>query len=447
MLIAASQTARAKNQTGTESNIRWTLRGDNEAIQHYAGRESVLSGPSETGKTIACLQKLNDLLWHNRGAQAVLVRKVAATITPTVIQTWEKKILGVNSAVTPFGGEKPEWYDYPNGSRLWIAGMDKPGRTLSAERDFVYVNQAEELALADWEHLIRIVTGRAGNAPHPQIFADCNPGGSSHWILQRPSLKLFISRHEDNPSLFDDAGNLTGRGRETLTTLDTLSGARHKRLRLGLWSQEEGLVYDEFDAPNLTDEEPDLSLPFELAADDGYAPDPRVILFIQRTPGRVLVFDELCHLRHLAETCIKETIERSGNIFGWMDMEGRSLASEPARDRKADDRRPARLPSICVGSPEAKELQMRFRQANIPYRAPGIKRIVDGIAVVRRLIKDSNEQRVLQINRRCKNFIWELTEGYKNPVAGSRRDDENPIDANNHGCDAFRYWATLRAAR
>jgi len=434
-----------KNRRATESDIRWTLRGDNEAIQHYTGRESVLSGPKETGKTIACLQKLNDLLWANPGAQAVLVRKVFATITPTVIQTWEKKIIGQRSAIMKYGGEKPEWYDYPNGSRLWIAGMDKPGRTLSAERDFVYVNQPEELTLADWEQLISIVTGRAGNAPHPQIFGDPNPGGSSHWILSRSSLRMFQSRHQDNPALFDDAGNITEKGRESLSTLDTLSGARYRRLRLGMWSQEEGLVYDEFDAPNLTDEEPDPSLPFELAADEGYV-DPRALLFIQRTPGRVLVFDEMYHTRHLAETCIREAVERSGSIFGWtcLHEDQKGAEHDPV---ECQDRFPRRLPSICVGPPEAKDLQVRFRRANIPYRSPDIKRILDGIAIVRRLVKDVNDVRVLQVNRRCKNLIQEMTEGYKNPVVGSRRDDENPLDENNHAADALRYWAALRAFR
>ena len=43
-------------------------------------------------------------------------------------------MLGPDTDVLPYGGNKPEWYDYPNGSRIWIGGMDKPGKVLSAEQ-------------------------------------------------------------------------------------------------------------------------------------------------------------------------------------------------------------------------------------------------------------------------------------------------------------------------
>ena len=42
--------------------------------------------------------------------------------------------------------------------------------------------------------------------PYSQTIADCNPAGSLHWIVQRSNdgqLKLFKSRHRDNPALFD----------------------------------------------------------------------------------------------------------------------------------------------------------------------------------------------------------------------------------------------------
>ena len=88
--------------------------------------------------------------------------------------------------INPYGGDKtPDRYIYPNGSVIWLGGMDNPDKVLSSERDFIYVNQAEELAEGDWETLKTRCNGRAGNAPYAQLSGDCNPGGSKHWIRER----------------------------------------------------------------------------------------------------------------------------------------------------------------------------------------------------------------------------------------------------------------------
>ncbi len=118
----------------------------------------------------------------------------------------------------------------------------------SRERDFAYINQAEELELTDWETLTTRVTGRAGNAPYTRVFGDCNPGSRTHWILERANegkLTLLHSRHEDNPTLFDPAtGLITPQGATTLAILDNLTGIRHARLRLGRWVSAEGQIYE-----------------------------------------------------------------------------------------------------------------------------------------------------------------------------------------------------------
>ncbi len=191
--------------------------------------------------------------------QAALVRKTLADIAPSVLQTYLKKILPLDPAVgvTTYGGSKPEWFDYPNGSRIWLGGMDKPGKVLSSERDLIYVNQAEQLTVEDWETLTTRATGRAGNLknergePFSFIFGDCNPGPPKHWIKQRAAqgaLTLLESRHEDNPRLFDANGVLTPDGVRTMAILDALTGVRKSRLRYGKWVQAEGVIYEEFDS-------------------------------------------------------------------------------------------------------------------------------------------------------------------------------------------------------
>lgn len=181
------------------------------------------------------------------GAQGVIVRKTYKSTTSSVAQSFIKKVLPKNSGVTTYGGERPEWFDYPNGSRVWVVGMDNADKVLSSERDVIYVNQAEELTVSDWEYLTTRANGRAGNIPFGQVMGDCNPGAATHWIKSRDGLRLLESRHEDNPDIFDKDGAILDRSRQRIAVLDRLTGVRKERLRNGRWVSAEGTVY-EFDA-------------------------------------------------------------------------------------------------------------------------------------------------------------------------------------------------------
>lgn len=228
------------------------FRGANLQIQSYKGREFILAGPSETGKTFATLWLLDSLLRSNPGAKATLARKVQSTIYSTVLITWQRilqirQALGDDMRVEELGGTKPQLYIYGNGSRLWCGGMDHSNKILSGERDYIYINQAEELTLDDWEVCTTRTTGRGGVTSTPMTFGDCNPANEDHWILSREGLRVFHSKHEDNPSLFTDSGVITAQGARTMTTLDRLTGIRKKRLRFGKWVGAEGLFFETFD--------------------------------------------------------------------------------------------------------------------------------------------------------------------------------------------------------
>lgn len=211
--------------------------------------EVIVSGPAETGKTWGCCEYLDALLWKYPGANGVMVRKTYAALIPAALKTY-KRVTGIetgNSPIKAYGGEKPEWFDYPNGSRLWIAGLDNATKVLSSERDFFFVNQAEELPETDWEFLTMRATGRGAVMPYTRVFGDCNPAYPMHWIRQRKSLRMLESRHEDNPTLFRADGTITEQGKKSLAVLDNLKGVLYQRYRLGRWVQAEGTIYDGFD--------------------------------------------------------------------------------------------------------------------------------------------------------------------------------------------------------
>ena len=164
------------------------------------------------------------------------MRKTQKSLYGTVCVTYQNKVANMR-AIQSFGGDKtPDRYIYPNGSVIWLGGMDNPDKVLSSERDFIYVNQAEELAEGDWETLGTRCSGRSGIAPYAQLFGDCNPGGSKHWIRERSRRKvlhLLVSVHKDNPEIYDEQGNLTESGKRRMAALEALTGVRRKRLLEG----------------------------------------------------------------------------------------------------------------------------------------------------------------------------------------------------------------------
>ncbi len=66
------------------------FRGAGAEVQSYRGREFILSGPSETGKTWATLWLLDSLLRETPGAQAILARKLQVSIWGTVLVTYKR---------------------------------------------------------------------------------------------------------------------------------------------------------------------------------------------------------------------------------------------------------------------------------------------------------------------------------------------------------------------
>ncbi len=227
---------------------RIELRGANRALISCRTHEVIDSGAAETGKTWAACVKMHLTLLKYPGCQGAMVRKNYNSITGSCGKTFERIIKGAN--VQTVGGNFPTRYVYPNASVLWVGGMDNPDKVLSSERDFIYVNQAEELSVSDWETLLTRCTGRGAVIKFPQLMGDCNPAGSKHWIRQRAAsgkLTLLKATHADNPTLFTTDGKITPQGERSLAALNNLTGVRKKRLLEGIWATAEGAVYDMFD--------------------------------------------------------------------------------------------------------------------------------------------------------------------------------------------------------
>ena len=258
-------------------------------------REVLLAGPAGTGKSRACLEKIN-LIAMQRPIRAAIVRKTRTSLTQSAMITFEKKVLPQPNQVQFHTGDQE--YRYPSGARVMVVGLDDPSKIGSTEFDIVYVNEATELDEDDWGMLLRGL--RNGQLSYQQIIADCNPSAPEHWLKQRcnaGATHLLESTHQDNPVLYDHAQNTwTEFGTEYLKTLDSLKGFMYQRLRLGLWVAAEGMYFTDWD-PQLhvcPSFEIPVHWPRWIAVDYGFAA-PFCCLWFARSPEtrQIFVYREL----------------------------------------------------------------------------------------------------------------------------------------------------------
>ena len=391
--------------------------------------EVIIGGPYDTGKTITALHRLHLLLCKYAGARALMVRKTYQSLTQTAVVTYEKKVLPVppetpGCPVDRAGGSRPEWYDYPNGSKLVLGGLDNPGKTLSSEYDFIYVNQAEELTEDEWQALTRAASGRAGNAAYAQVMGDCNPDVPDHWIKTRRRVMFIESRHEDNPTLYDQA---TGDciAPERIAALDAMTGVRYKRGRLGLWVGREGQVYEFDPAIHLIHaaDVPPLVRHYR-SIDFGYSNPFVCQIWGEDSDGRIYLVRELYLSQH--------TVNALAPLVHDVTM-GRGITATVA-DHDAEDR--ATLAEYGIKT------------------VPADKRVKTGIdAVAERLKVRGDGKPRLYIVRDCgarqdghladarrptsteqefPGYVWPTTRA-------GRAADELPVKSDDHGMDAMRY--------
>jgi phage terminase large subunit len=420
-------------EDGTTGIIPYDLpdaRGGVAQLYHNPAHEIILSGPFETGKTYGVLAWFHWLMCNTPNAKGLWVRKTYNSLIGSACETYERKILPIppghpDSHVSAFGGERPQMYQYSNGGEIILGGLDRPEKFLSAEFDYIYINQVEEISLSAYEMLTGRATGRAGNTDHPQILGDCNPSYPGHWILARHStgdLEFYEQLHKHNPILYDEQGHITEQGQRTMFGLKKLTGVRRQRGLDGLWVAAEGAIYDNFSySENVTTEaEYQEGLPVFWGVDDGYAEGgglgtlgyhPRAfVLSQQRHDGGFNVFAEYYKTLQLPEASIQE-------VLSW----------------------PYPEPDLALVDSSAAELRRRLVDYNI-FNGAASHRVADGIKVVRRYICDGDGVRMLHIHPRCKNLIRELQSyRYDENSHVSEAGEPKPLKMDDHCADALRY--------
>jgi hypothetical protein len=403
-------------------------------MMHDNGEEVLMAGPAGTGKSRACLEKVHLVSLLHPGCRVLLARKTRKSITQSTMVTFEEKVLPVKSGVR-YVGQPYDEYRYPNGSTVVLSGLDDPEKVKSAEFDMAYINEATELTVHDWE----MVSSRLRNGVVPwagQLLADCNPAGPKHWLRQRALTgltKMYESRHEDNPMLFDvKTGKWTPFGAAYIGKLDRLTGARYKRLRHGIWAAAEGMVYEGWDpAIHVVDRFP---LPAEwrrfISIDFGYN-NAFVAQWWALTGDGVLIrYREI----YVTGRLVMDLAPRIVELSRGEDIEAVIC------DHDAEDR--ATLEKLRVRNIRAKKnlsagLQLVADRLVISGKRPRVLFMVDSL-VSPAPGAAARDPELEEANLPCcteeefESYVWQRN-------VDNTWNKDKPVDENNHGLDAARY--------
>lgn len=246
-----------------EVPVHVKLRAGNWTAYRSTSPELLVEGPARTGKTYALLLRMVQHAQQVPGYRGLIVRKVAATLGSTILRTLEEDVLhewdsatrrSVLDHVHFFGGSQnePASYEFDNGSRIVVGGMDAPSKVLGAEYDEIYANEVIELTVEDVETLLSRLSH--GLLPAQCFISDCNPTYDKHWVLQRAisgQMQRIKTTLKDNPAFYDEAGEPTERGRAYLQSIKGLTGTRYQRLVLGEWVGMENAIYPQCDGTQL----------------------------------------------------------------------------------------------------------------------------------------------------------------------------------------------------
>ncbi|MET8864658.1 phage terminase large subunit [Nonomuraea sp. NPDC004580] len=427
------------------SVLRHHYRPRGAAAEVFACRapEVLLSGPAGTGKSRAALEKLHAMMLANPGARGLIVRKTLVSLGSTGLVTWREKVVPESIAaghVTWYGGSQQEAaaYRYSNGSTVVVGGLDKPQKVMSSEYDVIFVQEAIELTVDDWEALTTRL--RNGRISFQQLIADCNPWTPSHWLKQRADrgdTLMLHSRHEDNPVLFNPDGTLTEVGADYIGKLDRLTGVRHARLRHGKWVAAEGLIYEEWDpAVHMVDRFPiPESWSRWWAVDFGFT-NPFVWQDWAEDPdGRLYLVREIYRTRTLVEDHAKHILCLVAPGGKWTEPRPRAIICDHDAEDRATLERHLGLSTKAAAKTVSDGIQAV--QARLRPAGDGKPRLfVLRDALVGRDAELEDAKKPCSTVEEVTGYVWDSSPG-KPPK-------ETPVKQDDHGMDALRYMVAQR---
>lgn len=230
------------------------LKGTLTSVQNQAlrmfnknTREFLLVGGSRSGKTFITVYYQLLLAMQYAGSRHLIARFRFNHAKNSIWLDTLKKVVRLAFADVNITWRNTDYYiELPNGSQIWLAGLDDKERTekiLGMEFLTVFLNEASQISYDAYTTLKTRLAQKVEKAK-PKLFVDANPPSKKHWLYQ-----VFIAKlePETNTSLesshykwlkMNPDQNLKNISKTYLETLNSLPLRKRKRFRDGEFADD-----------------------------------------------------------------------------------------------------------------------------------------------------------------------------------------------------------------
>ena len=355
-------------------------------------RITCLQGGTRSSKTYSLCQLFIIKCLEETGKTLTIVRKTL----PALKGTAYRDVLNILKELELYAEEnhnKSELSYLLNGNLIEFISVDQPQKIRGRKRNYLWLNEANELTYEDWTQLILRTT--------EQIYLDYNPSDPYSWIyekvLTRDDCTFIKSTYLANPFLDDD----------TIAEIERLKDLDPDYWRvygLGEIGTVQTMIFRNFD---LVDDVQGRLIGYGL--DFGFTNSPTALVEVRQLDDNLYI-KELLYEKRLTNTDLANKLKEFGI------------------DRQTE---------IVGDSAEPKSIEEIYRQGfNIKPAKKGAG-IHLGIDIMRRY--------KLHITKDSLNAIKEFR-GYK--WATDKNGDvlNNPVKVNDHLIDATRYLCLNKLA-
>lgn len=220
----------------------------------------MLRGGSRSGKTFLICRAICQRALNAPGSRHAIWRFRFNHAKTSIWSDTLPKVLKLCFPGVPVTFNKTDFYvDFPNGSQIWIGGLDDKERVekvLGQEYATLYFNESSQIAwgsietamsrLAQKVELAPAIAAATGRAHMTlKAFFDCNPPSKLHWsyTLFRSKMKPGTKEAVDNPDDYAEmrinpADNRDNLPEKYFDILANMSAAKRKRFQDGEWASE-----------------------------------------------------------------------------------------------------------------------------------------------------------------------------------------------------------------
>lgn len=351
-------------------------------------RICILQGGTRSGKSYSALQWLLVRALSEPNIVISVVRKSFPSMRVSIMRDFTGILKDLNIWSDEQWSATEHIYTFENGSMIEFMSIDSSEKRKGSARDYLFVDEANELSREDWFQLFIRTRKKSIIAYNPSF-------GTNNYIFTEiqthPEADLYISTFRDNPYLEKQLI-------EEIERLKDINPEYYKIYGMGLPGNNVGTIF----SINIIDEVPEDAEFVAFGMDFGFSIDPTALVAIWKRDK---------------DLYIEELIYQKGMVTS--DIANRLRELEVGREE------------IWADSAEGRLIEELYRSG---FNIKPVKKGKDSI----RMGIDLMMQYRLNVKKSSVNVVKEFGE-YVWMVDKNGNFENVPVDYSNHSIDAIRY--------